>query len=131
MIVEHEKISHRDSLAAQFAEVENSVRFRRDGLRDPAAEYNPGVRSQVGQRGIQRGTADVVEIDIDAAWAFAPDRGVEVVFGLVIYHAVQAKHLREEPAFLRPTSDANHATCIDQTDLRGDLPDSSRRRGNQ
>ena len=63
----------------------------RDGLRDPSAQHDPRVRSQIGQRGVQRRTADVVEIDIDPVGAFAPDRRREIGFGLVIDHAVQTR----------------------------------------
>ena len=110
----------------QPAKIAHTIRFGSMRLRDAAAQYHARARAQMRQGRVQRGAADIVEIEIHPLRAGAGDGGGQVLLRLVIDRRVSAELARDKRAFLRPARDSRHTAAFDAGDLHRDLTHAAR-----
>ncbi len=89
-------------------------------LRDLAADGYAGAYIEVREDGVADGSADVVEISVDAARAQLAQGGCVIAGGLVIERSVEAAFAGQILGFLRTAGDAHHAASGDLRHLSGD-----------
>ena len=121
VVVEHQETLHAPMRRRQPAQIAHTIRFGRVRLRDAAAQYHARALAQMRQGRVQRGAADVVEIEIHPLRAGAGDGGGQILLRLVIDRRVGAELARDEGAFLRPARDSRHTAAFDAGDLHRDL----------
>src|SRR6188474_1077620 len=80
---------------------------------------------------VQRGTADIVEIEIHSLRAGAGDGGGQVLPGLVVDDGVGAQLARDKSAFPGPARDSRYPAAFYAGDLYRDLAHAARRGGDQ
>jgi hypothetical protein len=96
------------------------------GLRDAAAQDHARARAQMRQGRVQRGAADIVEIEIHPLGAGARDGGGQVLLRLVVDRRVSAELARDKRALRRSAGDSRHTAAFDAGDLDRDLTHPAR-----
>jgi hypothetical protein len=83
---------------------------------DHAAQHDPRLRRQPPKHGAEDGPSDVVEVDVDTAWAVLLECHRHIVLA-VVDARVEPEFVDHHPAFLGAAGDPHHPSACELGDL--------------